>query len=130
LAYNCSPSFNWRRNLDEKSIASFQDQLGEMGYKLKFVTLAGFLALNLSMFELARGYAQEGMAATSRFQEQEFAAEPDCGYAAAKHQSFVGGGYFDEVQLVLTGGQASTAAMTGSTEEDQFVQTPAGVGDK
>lgn len=126
LAYNCSPSFNWRRNLDEKTIAAFQDELGEMGYKFQFVTLAGFHALNLSMFELARGYVQEGMTAYSRLQEQEFAAERDYGYAAAKHQSFVGAGYFDEVQLVLTGGQASTAALSGSTEEDQFAHTPAG----
>jgi isocitrate lyase len=123
LAYNCSPSFNWQRNLNEKTIARFQDELGEMGYKFQFVTLAGFHALNLSMFELARGYVQEGMAAYSRLQEQEFAAEREHGYAAAKHQSFVGAGYFDEVQLVLTGGQASTAALTGSTEEEQFAQT-------
>jgi isocitrate lyase len=120
LAYNCSPSFNWRRNLDEKTIATFQEELGAMGYKFQFVTLAGFHTLNLSMFELANAYREEGMAAYSRVQEREFEMERQAGYAAAKHQSFVGAGYFDEVQLVLTQGQSSTTALSGSTEEAQF----------
>ena len=120
LAYNCSPSFNWRRHLDEKTIARFQEELGAMGYKFQFVTLAGFHALNASMFELALGYKQEGMAAYSRLQQKEFDLEREHGYAAVKHQSFVGAGYFDEVQLVITGGQATTAALAGSTEEEQF----------
>jgi isocitrate lyase len=120
LAYNCSPSFNWRRHLDEKTIARFQEELGAMGYKFQFVTLAGFHALNASMFELAMGYKQEGMAAYSRLQQKEFDLEREHGYAAVKHQSFVGAGYFDEVQLVITGGQATTAALAGSTEEEQF----------
>ncbi len=120
LAYNCSPSFNWRRKLDEKTIATFQEQLAEMGYKFQFVTLAGFHAVNASMFELAGAYRDEGMAAYSRLQEQEFTMEKELGYAAAKHQSFVGAGYFDEVQLTVTSGTASTTAMTGSTEEAQF----------
>jgi isocitrate lyase len=120
LAYNCSPSFNWRRNLDEKAIATFQEELGAMGYKFQFVTLAGFHTLNLSMFELANAYREEGMAAYSRIQEREFEMEREHNYAAAKHQSFVGAGYFDEVQLVLTQGQSSTTALSGSTEEAQF----------
>jgi isocitrate lyase len=120
LAYNCSPSFNWRRNIDEQTIASFQDKLGEMGYKYQFVTLAGFHSINAGMFELAHGYRDEGMAAYSRFQEKEFAMERELGFTAVKHQSFVGAGYFDEVQMVVTGGTASTTAMHGSTEEEQF----------
>jgi isocitrate lyase len=120
LAYNCSPSFNWRRNIDEQTIASFQDKLGEMGYKYQFVTLAGFHSINAGMFELAHGYRDEGMAAYSRFQEKEFAMEKELGFSAIKHQSFVGAGYFDEVQMVVTGGTASTTAMHGSTEEEQF----------
>jgi isocitrate lyase len=120
LAYNCSPSFNWRRNLDEKTIDIFQEELGAMGYKFQFVTLAGFHALNLSMFELANAYRNQGMAAYAQLQEREFAMERDHGYAAAKHQTFVGAGYFDEVQLVLTQGQSSTTALSGSTEEAQF----------
>lgn len=120
LAYNCSPSFNWRRNLDQKTIGVFQETLGEMGYKFQFVTLAGFHSINAGMFELARGYRSEGMAAYSRLQESEFVMEREHGYGAAKHQSFVGAGYFDEVQLVVTGGTASTTAMHGSTEEEQF----------
>jgi isocitrate lyase len=119
LAYNCSPSFNWRRNLDERTIAIFQERLGELGYKFQFVTLAGFHSLNASMFELARGYRNEGMTAFSRLQEREFAMEQD-GFTAVRHQSFVGAGYFDEVQLAVTGGTASTTAMHGSTEEAQF----------
>ncbi|NLF65494.1 MAG: isocitrate lyase [Chloroflexi bacterium] len=125
LAYNCSPSFNWRRNLDEKTIATFQEKLGEMGYKFQFVTLAGFHTLNLSMFELANGYRDEGMAAYARVQEREFELEREHGYAAAKHQSFVGAGYFDEIQLILTQGQSSTTALSGSTEEAQFEAAPA-----
>ncbi len=125
LAYNCSPSFNWRRNLDEQTIATFQEQLGALGYKYQFVTLAGFHAINATMFELANGYRDEGMAAYSRLQEKEFSMERELGYAAAKHQSFVGAGYFDEVQLVVTGGTASTTAMHGSTEEEQFQAAPA-----
>jgi isocitrate lyase len=125
LAYNCSPSFNWRRNLDEATIAVFQEKLGEMGYKYQFVTLAGFHSLNAGMFELALGYQSEGMAAYSRLQEAEFAMERDAGYHAAKHQSFVGAGYFDAVQLAVTSGTASTTAMHGSTEEEQFEAAPA-----
>jgi isocitrate lyase len=121
LAYNCSPSFNWRRNLDEKTIATFQEQLGEMGYKFQFVTLAGFHSLNSGMFELARAYKNEGMAAYTRLQEKEFAMEKEHGFSAVKHQSFVGVSYFDEIQLTVTGGTASTTALSGSTEEAQFV---------
>jgi isocitrate lyase len=121
LAYNCSPSFNWKLKLDEKTIANFQKELGEMGYKFQFVTLAGFHSLNASMFELARAYKEEGMAGYSRLQEKEFAMEKE-GFRAIKHQSFVGAGYFDEIQQVVTGGLASTAALKGSTEEAQFNQ--------
>ncbi len=120
LAYNCSPSFNWRRNLDESTISHFQEKLGELGYKFQFVTLAGFHTLNASMFELAQAYALQGMAAYSRFQQQEFELEHHYGFKAIKHQSFVGAGYFDEVLMTITEGQASTAAMTGSTEQAQF----------
>ncbi len=121
LAYNCSPSFNWKRNLDEETIAKFQVELGKMGYKFQFVTLAGFHALNTSMFELALAYKSEGMAGYSRLQEREFSLEASDGYRAVKHQSFVGAGYFDEIQLTVSGGEASTAALKGSTEEAQFV---------
>jgi isocitrate lyase len=124
LAYNCSPSFNWRRHLGVETIARFQDELGRMGYKFQFVTLAGFHALNTSMFELARGYKEEGMAAYSRLQEKEFALEEAEGYGAIKHQSFVGAGYFDAVQLTISGGMASTVALKGSTEEAQFEAIP------
>lgn len=120
LAYNCSPSFNWKRNLDEKTIAQFQEELGAMGYKFQFVTLAGFHTLNASMFDLARAYRNEGMAAYSRFQEYEFDLEKKHGFTAIKHQSFVGAGYFDEVQLAISGGQASTTALKDSTETAQF----------
>ncbi|MFZ1771990.1 MAG: isocitrate lyase [Caldilinea sp.] len=120
LAYNCSPSFNWRRNLDEKTIATFQEQLGEMGYKFQFVTLAGFHSLNSGMFELARAYKSEGMAAYTRLQDKEFAMEKEHGFTAVRHQSFVGVSYFDEVQLTVTSGTASTTALSGSTEEAQF----------
>jgi len=120
LAYNCSPSFNWRKKLDEETIARFQPELARMGYKFQFVTLAGFHALNLSMFELARGYKLAGMTAYSRLQEKEFSRETQYGYGAVKHQHFVGTGYFDQVQQVISGGLASTAAMAGSTETEQF----------
>jgi len=121
LAYNCSPSFNWRKNLDEATIARFQPELARMGYKFQFVTLAGFHALNLSMFELARGYKLAGMTAYSRLQEKEFSREAQYGYEAAKHQRFVGTGYFDQVQQVISGGLASTTALAGSTEAEQFI---------
>src|SRR6202030_2525290 len=120
LAYNCSPSFNWRKKLEQKAIARFQPELARMGYKFQFVTLAGFHALNLSMFELARGYKLAGMTAYSRLQEKEFSREVQYGYEAVKHQRFVGTGYFDQVQQVITGGLASTTALAGSTEADQF----------
>ncbi len=124
LAYNCSPSFNWKLHLDQKAMHSFQDKLAEMGYKFQFVTLAGFHALNASMFALARAYKDEGMAAYSRLQDQEFQLERDYGYKAVKHQSFVGAGYFDAVQIAVQGGDVSTSALKGSTEEEQF-QVPA-----
>ena len=117
LAYNCSPSFNWRKNLDESTIKKFQNELGAMGYKFQFVTLAGFHALNYSMWELARGYKERQMAAYTELQEKEFAAEAD-GYSAVKHQAFVGAGYFDEI--TSTCGQSSTHALRDSTEEHQF----------
>jgi isocitrate lyase len=120
LAYNCSPSFNWRKKLDEETIARFQPELARMGYKFQFVTLAGFHALNLSMFELARGYKLAGMTAYSRLQEKEFSSETQFGYEAVKHQRFVGTGYFDQVQQVISSGLASTTALTGSTEAEQF----------
>ncbi|HZY65132.1 MAG TPA: isocitrate lyase [Rubrobacteraceae bacterium] len=119
LAYNCSPSFNWEAKLSQEEIATFQEQLGEMGYKFQFVTLAGFHALNYSMFELARDYKERGMAAYSELQQAEFAAEK-YGYTATKHQREVGAGYFDGVAQVVAGGTASTTALTGSTEEEQF----------
>ena len=120
LAYNCSPSFNWKKNLDDSTIAKFQRELGAMGYKFQFITLAGFHALNYGMFELARGYASENMTAYVRLQQAEFAAEAN-GYTATKHQREVGTGYFDEVTQVLQGGKSSVTALTGSTEEEQFV---------
>jgi isocitrate lyase len=119
LAYNCSPSFNWRKNLDEVTIRRFQQELGAMGYKFQFVTLAGFHVLNFGMFSLARDYKQGGMHAYAELQDAEFAAEGD-GYSASRHQREVGTGYFDRVKEVITGGRASTAAMSGSTEEAQF----------
>jgi isocitrate lyase len=119
LAYNCSPSFNWKAKLDERTIASFQEQLGEMGYKFQFVTLAGFHSLNYATFQLARDYGARGMAAYSQLQQAEFAAE--CfGYTATRHQHEVGTGYFDAVAMALSGGTASTAAMENSTESEQF----------
>ncbi|MCG3088181.1 isocitrate lyase [Sporosarcina cyprini] len=120
LAYNCSPSFNWKSNLDDETIASFQRELGKMGYKFQFVTLAGFHSLNHSMFELAHGYKQRGMAAYSELQQAEFANESK-GYTATRHQREVGTGYFDEVAQVISGGTSSTTAMKGSTEQAQFV---------
>jgi isocitrate lyase len=120
LAYNCSPSFNWRKNIDEATIARFQPELAKMGYKFQFVTLAGFHALNLSMFELARGYKLSGMTAYTRLQEKEFSREAEYGYEAVKHQRFVGTGYFDQVQQVISSGLSSTTALTGSTESEQF----------
>jgi isocitrate lyase len=117
LAYNCSPSFNWRRHLDDAEIARFQEELGELGYRFQFVTLAGFHSLNAAMFELARGYAQEGMSAYVRLQENEFAAE-EHGYTATRHQREVGAGYFDAVMKAL--GESSTLALEGSTEAAQF----------
>jgi isocitrate lyase len=120
LAYNCSPSFNWQKNLSESIIARFQPELARMGYKFQFVTLAGFHALNLSMFELARGYKRSGMTAYSGLQEKEFACESQFGYEGVKHQRFVGTGYFDQVQQVVSGGLASTVALAESTEAAQF----------
>jgi len=119
LAYNCSPSFNWRRNLDDDVIARFQDELGAMGYRFQFVTLAGFHALNAGMFDLAHGYAAEGMTAYVRLQEREFALEAE-GYTASKHQHEVGTGYFDLVSQAVSRGTASTLALLGSTEAEQF----------
>ena len=125
LAYNCSPSFNWKKKLDDETIAKFQVELGRMGYKFQFVTLAGFHALNLSMFELARKYKVSGMAAYSELQQKEFASEQQHGYEAVKHQRFVGTGYFDAVTQVIAGGASSTTALAGSTEAEQFAGEPA-----
>ena len=119
LAYNCSPSFNWTEQLGEATIARFQKELASMGYRFQFVTLAGFHALNASMFELAHGYAREGMTAYVRLQEGEFELE-ELGYTATRHQAEVGAGYFDRVAKVVSGGKASTLALAGSTEESQF----------
>lgn len=121
LAYNCSPSFNWKRKLSDTEIARFQKELGAMGYKFQFVTLAGFHALNHSMFDLARKYKNEGMAAYSELQQAEFASEAH-GYSATRHQREVGTGYFDEVAQVISGGTLSTGALKGSTEEQQFTK--------
>jgi isocitrate lyase len=123
LAYNCSPSFNWRAKLDAKTIDTFQAELGAMGYKFQFVTLAGFHSLNHSMFELARGYSQRGMDAYSELQTAEFASEAN-GYTATRHQREVGTGYFDQVAMAISGGAASTAAMQDSTETAQFKPAP------
>jgi isocitrate lyase len=119
LAYNCSPSFNWKRNLDDATIAKFQRELGAMGYKFQFITLAGFHSLNYSMFELAHGYARSGMSAFVELQQKEFAAA-EKGFTAVKHQREVGTGYFDEITQVVTAGKASTTALHGSTEDEQF----------
>ncbi len=120
LAYNCSPSFNWRQKLDPETIETFQRELGAMGYRFQFVTLAGFHALNHSMFQLASGYRDRGMGAYSELQQAEFAAEVD-GYSATRHQREVGTGYFDQVALAITGGLSSTTAMAASTEAEQFL---------
>jgi isocitrate lyase len=119
LAYNCSPSFNWKKKLDNTTIGRFQRELGAMGYKFQFITLAGFHALNYSMFQLARNYKERGMSAYSELQEAEFAAEVD-GYSAIRHQREVGAGYFDEVSQVISEGESSTTALDGSTETEQF----------
>ena len=119
LAYNCSPSFNWRANLDEATMRRYREELNRMGYKFQFITLAGWHALNLSMFELCSAYRDEGMLGYSRLQEREFAQQEN-GFRAAKHQAFVGAGYFDRVQQTIMSGNASTTAMQGSTEEEQF----------
>lgn len=120
LAYNCSPSFNWWQKLDFSTLSSFQERLGEMGYKYQFVTLAGFHTLNASMFDLSQAYAREGMIAYSRFQQGEYELEQQFGYKALKHQSFVGAGYYDEVMMTVTNGTSATSALKGSTEEAQF----------
>jgi isocitrate lyase len=119
LAYNCSPSFNWKKNLDDATIAKFQRELAAMGYKFQFVTLAGFHALNFAMFELARKYRDRGMAAYSELQQAEFAAEAQ-GYSATRHQREVGTGYFDQVAEVISGGRSTTLALEESTEAHQF----------
>ncbi|MEJ2371325.1 MAG: hypothetical protein P8Y07_10840 [Gemmatimonadales bacterium] len=121
LAYNCSPSFNWKANLDDATIETFQSELGAMGYKFQFVTLAGFHSLNYNMFELARGYGERGMSAYVELQEREFAAE-EAGYTATRHQREVGTGYFDAVSEVITGGASSLGALAGSTEDEQFFE--------
>ncbi len=121
LAYNCSPSFNWKQNLDDATIAKFQRELGAMGYKFQFITLAGFHALNYSMFQLATGYKKSQMSAYVQLQEAEFAAEAD-GYTATKHQREVGTGYFDAITQAISGGNSSLSALAGSTEEEQFAQ--------
>jgi isocitrate lyase len=122
LAYNCSPSFNWKRKLDDVTIARFQRELGAMGYKFQFITLAGFHALNYSMFDLARGYREHQMTAYVKLQQEEFAAEKS-GYTATRHQREVGAGYFDAVTQTVMAGESSTTALTGSTEEQQFLKT-------
>lgn len=124
LMYNCSPSFNWSKNLDASTIAIFQRELGAMGYKFQFITLAGFHSLNLGIFELAMNYREEGMSAYSRLQDREFELEHEAGYRAVKHQSFVGTGYFDLVQQTIMAGASSTVALAGSTEEEQFQDAP------
>src|SRR5690606_33023917 len=121
LSYNCSPSFNWKKNLDDATIAKFQRELGAMGYKFQFITLAGFHSLNYGMFDLAYGYARDNMSAFVELQQKEFAAA-ERGFTAVKHQREVGTGYFDAVTQTIEGGQSSTTALTGSTEEAQFGQ--------
>ncbi|QEE30084.1 isocitrate lyase [Terriglobus albidus] len=124
LAYNCSPSFHWKSKLSDREIAHFQQELGAMGYRFQFVTLAGFHSLNLSIFELAHEYARSGMSAYSRLQQREFELAEKCGYGAVKHQRFVGTGYFDELANVIASGQTSIRALPGSTEEEQFEVLP------
>ncbi|HET6547853.1 MAG TPA: hypothetical protein VFG79_05335, partial [Solirubrobacter sp.] len=119
LAYNCSPSFNWKGKLDDDEIAGFQAKLGELGYAFQFITLAGFHTLNHSMFELARGYREHGMTAYADLQQAEF-ANADAGYTAVKHQHEVGASYFEEVALAITGGESETTSVRGSTEASQF----------
>jgi isocitrate lyase len=119
LAYNCSPSFNWRRHLDDSTIARFQKELAAMGYRFQFITLAGWHALNLSMFELAQGYAERDMSAYAELQQRELDLE-EAGYTATKHQREVGAGYFDTLATILSAGKSSTLALVGSTEEQQF----------
>jgi isocitrate lyase len=121
LAYNCSPSFNWEKNLDRDTIAKFQREIGAMGYRFQFVTLAGFHSLNHGMYELARGYRERGMAAYSELQQAEFASEAN-GYTATRHQREVGTGYFDAVAEAISGGQSSTTALAESTEAAQFTK--------
>ena len=123
LAYNCSPSFNWKKKLDAGTIAKFRAELYRMGYRFQFITLAGFHSLNFSMFELAQNYRSDAMTAYSKLQEAEFQKEP-FGYRATTHQKFVGTGYFDEVAQVIAGGDLSTKALSGSTEEEQFLCGP------
>ena len=122
LAYNCSPSFNWKKTLDDAGIASFQKELGAMGYKFQFITLAGFHSLNLSMFELARAYGETGMTAYAALQQREFQAAEEAGYRAITHQKFVGTGYFDRIAQTVAGGSSSTTALDGSTEVEQFTK--------
>jgi isocitrate lyase len=124
LAYNCSPSFNWKKKLDERSIAQFREQLAAAGYKFQFITLAGFHALNHSMFELALDFKERGMSAYADFQQREFASE-EKGYTATRHQREVGTGYFDEIARVVSEGTSSTTALAGSTETEQFYETKA-----
>jgi isocitrate lyase len=126
LAYNCSPSFHWRKNLSERQIADFQARLGALGYKYQFVTLAGFHSLNLGMFVLARDYARTGMSGYVRLQEAEFDLSDNDGYSAVRHQRFVGTGYFDAVQTIISGGMSATTALEGSTEDSQFCVDRAG----
>src|SRR5829696_8346471 len=120
LAYNCSPSFNWKKKLNDRTIAKFQKELALLGYKFQFITLAGFHALNLAMFELAHAYRDSGMSAYAALQATEFEREADSNYRAVKHQSFVGTGYFDTIAQIVAGGNSSTTALTGSTEQEQF----------
>lgn len=127
LAYNCSPSFNWKANLDDATIAKFQKEIASYGYKFQFITLAGFHSLNYAMFDLARKYKEQGMTAYAELQDAEFEAEREYGYRAVKHQSFVGTGYFDAVQTTITGGATATTALSGSTEAAQFTQEHATV---
>ena len=129
LAYNCSPSFNWERNLDAHTIAKFQRELAAMGYRFQFITLAGWHLVNLNAFELARAYAREGMPAYVRVQSQEFAREKD-GYTATRHQREAGTAYFDQLLMTITGGASSTAALHGSTEAEQFIRAEPGIADR
>jgi isocitrate lyase len=122
LAYNCSPSFNWKKKLDESTIARFQNELAALGYKFQFITLAGFHSLNLAMFELARKYRTTGVTAYANLQDKEFSSERESGYEAVKHQRFVGTGYFDKVTQAIAGRSCSTTALAGSTEAEQFTR--------